>query len=116
MKFYLLITFLILFIVLMAFINVIKRQNESKMKQKNGYDKSSTKPKLNKYDLLLANPCNIDKLSPKISNESYYTQSRKYPVYPSRSTHINNIRKWKTPNNGSCVFPELCGSFYMNNN
>jgi hypothetical protein len=35
-----------------------------------------------------------------------------YPVYPAPSTQSNNIRYWKTPNNGKCTPPEMCGGIY----
>jgi len=34
------------------------------------------------------------------------------PVFPANSTKTNNIRYWKTPNNGSCSPPEMCGGIY----
>ena len=34
------------------------------------------------------------------------------PVFPAKSTKNNNIRYWKTPNNGNCSPPEMCGGIY----
>ena len=34
------------------------------------------------------------------------------PVFPAKSTKNNNIRYWKTPNNGNCTPPEMCGGIY----
>lgn len=35
-----------------------------------------------------------------------------YPVFPADSTQINNIRYWKTPNNGKCSPAEFCDAYY----
>ena len=35
-----------------------------------------------------------------------------YPVYPADSIKNNNIRYWKTPNNGKCSRGEMCGGLY----
>jgi hypothetical protein len=37
---------------------------------------------------------------------------KSYPVYPASSTKNNNIRYWKTPNNGKCSRGEMCGGLY----
>ena len=38
-----------------------------------------------------------------------------YPVFPASSTQSNNIRYWKTPNNGKCTPSEMCGGIYSSN-
>ena len=35
-----------------------------------------------------------------------------YPVFSADSTKINNIRYWKTPNNGKCSPAEFCDAYY----
>jgi len=35
-----------------------------------------------------------------------------YPVYSSNSPDINNIKDWKTPDNGNCSPAELCNAIY----
>ena len=35
-----------------------------------------------------------------------------YPIFPSNSTKINNIRYWDLPTNGECRPPEMCGGLY----
>ena len=37
---------------------------------------------------------------------------KSYPVYPAESIKNNNIRYWKTPNNGKCSRGEMCGGLY----
>jgi len=39
-----------------------------------------------------------------------------YPVFPANSTQINNIRYWKTPNNGKCSPAEFCDAYYGEKN
>ena len=38
--------------------------------------------------------------------------SRNYPVFPAGSCGTNNLRYWRRPGNGTCVWPELCGAMY----
>lgn len=45
----------------------------------------------------------------KLGSEQLY---KFYPVFPANSTKINNIRYWKTPNNGKCSPAEFCGAYY----
>lgn len=60
----------------------------------------------NSSSLLLDN----QKLNPGLSMNNYETQFEKYGT-------LNNINKtnFETPNNGTCVFPELCGNIYKKN-
>jgi len=45
----------------------------------------------------------------KLGSEQLY---KFYPVFPANSTKINNIRYWKTPNNGKCSPAEFCDAYY----
>jgi len=35
-----------------------------------------------------------------------------YPVFSAESSNNNNIRYWKTPNNGKCSPAEFCDAYY----
>lgn len=60
----------------------------------------------NSSSLLLDN----QKSNPGLSLNNYETQFKKY----STSNNINKTN-FETPNNGTCVFPELCGNIYKKN-
>ena len=45
----------------------------------------------------------------KLNSQSIY---KYYPIYPSASDKINNIKNWATPNNGLCTPAELCDAYY----
>lgn len=50
---------------------------------------------------------------------SSYSQSANKKVFTPMSSYTqetNNIRNWKTPNNGTCPFTELCGGIYNSKN
>jgi hypothetical protein len=48
----------------------------------------------------------------KLSNLTSQSIYKYYPVYPSASDKINNIKIWATPNNGLCSPTELCDAYY----
>lgn len=49
---------------------------------------------------------------PVLLNQGSSDIYKNYPVFPAGSTEINNIRYWKTPNNGKCSPAEFCGAYY----
>ena len=71
------------------------------------YSESESKPKL-----LLNDWYPSYKPFPKLSEISMDEQYTNYPVFPAKSTKINNIKEWRRPNNGKCQPPNLCGNFY----
>lgn len=54
------------------------------------------------------------KPTPEISGIPQWIQYKNYPIFPAHSTHINNIKQWRQPNNGQCTPNGLCGKFYDN--
>ena len=44
-----------------------------------------------------------------VGSEQLY---KNYPVFSADSTKINNIRYWKTPNNGKCSPADFCDAYY----
>jgi hypothetical protein len=63
-------------------------------------------------DVLLDGFYPVNVVSPQISNETYASQARLFPVLPARSLETNNIEFWNQPENGTTGYPELSGSFY----
>jgi hypothetical protein len=63
-------------------------------------------------DLLLADWYPKHKPIPTPSDFGFSTQYMKYPIFPSKSSNINNIKQWQRPTNGRCTVPDLCGDFY----
>ncbi len=68
-------------------------------------------------------PCEDDQLplndwypshkpEPEISGIPQWKQFKNYPIFPAKSTNINNIRQWRQPNNAQCTPNGLCGKFY----
>lgn len=53
-----------------------------------------------------------------LSLSSYSQSADKKVITPmsSYTQETNNIRNWKTPNNGTCPFTELCGGIYNSKN
>lgn len=50
-----------------------------------------------------------------ISSNTYQDNSSYYPIFGSSYDQItNNVRYWKTPNNGQCAPAEFCGGLYDN--
>lgn len=114
-KKYIFFAFFVAFVVYTACVNNYFSSMMTKTGRE-GFGTQSLNPKnYNSSDLLLANVYEPNQPFPEISHETYTRQSRKYPIFPASSKYSNNIEHWETPNNGKCVFPELCGAFYMNN-
>jgi len=61
--------------------------------------------KLGSPDSALKNP-------PELMNQGSADIYKNYPVFPAGSVEINNLRYWKTPNNGKCSPAEFCGAYY----
>ena len=59
-----------------------------------------------------------DKLIVILNNDKQITNNeakdiyKNYPVFPASCLTNNNIRYWKTPNNGMCEPAEFCGGLY----
>jgi len=53
-----------------------------------------------------------EKKNPGITNNEAKDIYQNYPVYPASCPQNNNIRYWKTPNNGQCEPAEFCGGLY----
>lgn len=48
-----------------------------------------------------------------VSNNTYAENSTYYPIFGSSyGQFTNNVRYWKTPNNGQCSPAEFCGGLY----
>jgi|TARA_B110000967_G_scaffold206126_1_gene252105 hypothetical protein len=48
-----------------------------------------------------------------VSNNTYAVNSTYYPIFGSSyGQFTNNVRYWKTPNNGQCSPAEFCGGLY----
>jgi len=53
-----------------------------------------------------------EKKNPRITDNESKDIYKNYPVFPASCTTNNNIRYWKTPNNGTCEPAEFCGGLY----
>lgn len=49
---------------------------------------------------------------PELVMQSSSDIYKQYPAYSAGSTEINNVKFWKTPNNGKCSPAEFCGAYY----
>ena len=50
-----------------------------------------------------------------VSNNTYADNSTYYPIFgASYGQFTNNVRYWKTPNNGQCSTAAFCGGLYDN--
>lgn len=54
----------------------------------------------------------ILKKTPQLSTLNASDIYTDYPIFPSHSTKLNNIRYWSKPENGTCSRAELCGDLY----
>lgn len=52
------------------------------------------------------------KKSPTLSNINSEIAGAEYPIYSSNSMETNNIRYWKTPDNGKCSPATFCNTLY----
>ena len=51
--------------------------------------------------------------SPSVSTNTYSENYEYYPIFGnSFEQHTNNVRYWKTPNNGTCAPADMCGGLY----
>jgi len=48
----------------------------------------------------------------QVSRNNYSDNYEYYPVYSSDSLKINNLRQWKTPDNGKCSTADFCDVLY----
>lgn len=63
---------------------------------------------------LLQNDYPLQK-NPELSNLTSETLSSYYPVFPNGYIQAtNNVRYWATPNNGTCIPANMCGTLYEN--
>lgn len=68
-----------------------------------------------KYDcpsVLLDGSYEINTNTSCMTDETYESQSRLYPVMSAKSLETNNIKDWNQPENGSSTLPELASGFY----
>jgi len=49
---------------------------------------------------------------PQFSDKDMSEQYKNYPTLPINSLYSNNTKYWKTPSNGLCQPPGMCGAFY----
>lgn len=113
MKKFLFIMFFVFFVVFLGCVN--KYFNLKILKEKLGITEgfATLNPaNANCADVLLDGFYPVNIASPQISNETYASQSRLYPILPAHSLETNNIENWHQPENGTNSFPELSGSFY----
>ena len=113
MKKFLFIMFFVAFVVFLGCVN--KYFNLKMLKEKLGFKEgfATLNPaKANCADVLLDGFYPVNVASPQISNETYASQARLFPVLPARSLETNNIEFWNQPENGTTGYPELSGSFY----
>jgi hypothetical protein len=86
------------------FINPISNKEEFTNLAPGDYPLTEDKPLLvNDYP---------EKANPGVSNLGSQQLYKDYPVFPATSMHTNNIRYWKTPNNGLCSPAIMCGGLY----
>jgi hypothetical protein len=64
--------------------------------------------------LLLEKWYPLHKPKPTVSDLESSDQYVNYPIFPAHSVHINNLRQWRKPNNGTCSRAEMCGDVYDN--
>ena len=64
--------------------------------------------------LLLSNWYPLHEPKTTISDLESSEQYVNYPIFPAHSLHINNLRQWYKPNNGTCTRAEMCGDVYDN--
>jgi hypothetical protein len=62
--------------------------------------------------LLLTDWYPLHKPTPSVSDLESSDQYVNYPIFNARSVHINNLRQWRKPNNGTCSRAEMCGDVY----
>lgn len=48
----------------------------------------------------------------QVSKNNYSNNYPYYPIYSADSLNINNVRYWKTPDNGQCSRAEFCDVLY----
>jgi hypothetical protein len=48
----------------------------------------------------------------QVSRNDYSDNYEYYPIYSADSLKINNLRYWKTPDNGKCSTAEFCNVLY----
>ena len=63
-------------------------------------------------DLLLAGWYPAYKPNPIFSDETEQVQYRNYPAFSANFPYSNNILKWRSPSNGTCIPAGVCGNFY----
>ena len=66
----------------------------------------------NSVDLPLLNGVYPIKKDVKLSQEGRDKLYELYPIHPANSPDINNVKEWKTPDNGNCSPAELCNAIY----
>tara|TARA_E500000178_G_scaffold111454_1_gene111252 strand:- start:251 stop:697 length:447 start_codon:yes stop_codon:yes gene_type:complete len=104
------IQYIILFIILCIVIYLISIWPAllpiENMKNMGLYPSSVDNPIL-KNDYLVKN-------NTQVSDNEYSDIYLDYPIFPAKSSKINNIKYWRRPNNGTCSRAEFCGGIYEN--
>lgn len=89
-----------------------KAKGTTESKQESHKEGFSVSPYPNAVDTVLLQGTYDQPPHPSLSPYSVAQTSQNYPVFPSGSCGTNNIRHWRRPGNGTCVWPELCGAMY----
>lgn len=66
----------------------------------------------NSVDFPLLNGVYPLKKDIKLSQESRDHLYELYPIHPANSPELNNVKEWKSPDNGNCSPAELCNAIY----
>jgi hypothetical protein len=95
----------LLLLIIAIFYRPIKKISE-------GFLSPGDYPRDSIYPLLYENYQLKKKHYKQVSKNNYSDNYESYPVFSSDSLKINNVRYWKTPDNGKCSRAEFCDVLY----